>query len=103
MPSKKDEEILSPPVLKDLREIESEATRIVRQRFGVKSQDVKEVIIASSNLVEIAGMPIFKLEGYMDIIVKEAGFLSSEETDRVEFIMKFQAQTGQLVGFERVE
>jgi hypothetical protein len=102
MPSE-EEKSLSPTILKDLREIESEATRIVRQRFGVKNQDVKEIMIVSSNLIEIAGMPIYKLEGYMDIIVKAAGFLSSEETDRVEFVMKFQAQTGQLVGFEKIK
>lgn len=57
MPSE-DEKSPQPSFLKDLREIESEATKIVKQRFGVKNQDIKEVMIVSSNLVEVAGMPI---------------------------------------------
>ncbi len=83
----------------DLTDAEREAERFLQTHYGID-----ELEITGAELIDIAGMPVYKISGSAIKIIKR-GFFSSEEIV-YDFDLKIHASNGKIVGkriLERVK
>ena len=82
----------------DLEEAEREVIRIIKQ-YQVSAK-IKNLILESSDLKEIADPPFFKISGAMDIVTKPRGIFSPEKTERRYFTAKVHALIGKVLTYK---
>ena len=87
--------------VRDAEEAEKAAEHIAKKRarsvFGVEPVSV---YIGSIKLTEVADIPNFMIQGYVTIVTRPKGFLTSEETADHHFQMRVHAEEDKLLEFE---
>lgn len=77
----------------DLTDAEREAKNFLQSHYGIEDENIE---IESAELIEIAGMPIYKIKGTAVEVVRR-GFFSEEEIV-YDFEIKIHALNGRIVG-----